>query len=324
MWILGLGFSGHYNRPALISVDIISGVYCIIEIAPIMCSFEVDADYDVSLPSANVDDSFHLHTDYMYFIMAAGKTDSNFFESENNHIESHYDLMHAFKSESHRMSDYNPYYVNIYLGCGENKGCIGYPQGCISNETCEAILSYEGVSDGRYDITIQGQEEDYVAFGFSDDTSMGSDGVIACRGDGIVEKYWNVAKGDVVIQSNPQDGIELISAGYEDGFVNCNFFLDALLSFEQQENFDLNEDYNFILFAKGPVNSTTNEISGHGPDRSNNATNGKVNFGKYNPFRLDAAVYPMCDDEKGCVGFPDGCLSTKDCVMLVTYKGTEY
>ena len=28
MWILGHGFSGHYNRLALISVDIISGVYC--------------------------------------------------------------------------------------------------------------------------------------------------------------------------------------------------------------------------------------------------------------------------------------------------------
>ena len=30
MWILGHDFSGHYNRLALISVDIISGVYCII------------------------------------------------------------------------------------------------------------------------------------------------------------------------------------------------------------------------------------------------------------------------------------------------------
>ena len=29
MWILGHGFSGHYNRLDLISVDIISGVYCI-------------------------------------------------------------------------------------------------------------------------------------------------------------------------------------------------------------------------------------------------------------------------------------------------------
>ena len=29
MWILGHDFSGHYNRLALISVDIISGVYCI-------------------------------------------------------------------------------------------------------------------------------------------------------------------------------------------------------------------------------------------------------------------------------------------------------
>ena len=29
MWILGHDFSGHYNRLALMSVDIISGVYCI-------------------------------------------------------------------------------------------------------------------------------------------------------------------------------------------------------------------------------------------------------------------------------------------------------
>ena len=29
MWILGHDFSGHYNRLVLISVDIISGVYCI-------------------------------------------------------------------------------------------------------------------------------------------------------------------------------------------------------------------------------------------------------------------------------------------------------
>ena len=28
MWILGHDFSGHYNRLALITVDIISGVYC--------------------------------------------------------------------------------------------------------------------------------------------------------------------------------------------------------------------------------------------------------------------------------------------------------
>ena len=28
MWILGHHFSGHYKRLALISVDIISGVYC--------------------------------------------------------------------------------------------------------------------------------------------------------------------------------------------------------------------------------------------------------------------------------------------------------
>ena len=30
MWILGHDFSGHYNRLALISVAIISGVYCIL------------------------------------------------------------------------------------------------------------------------------------------------------------------------------------------------------------------------------------------------------------------------------------------------------
>ena len=29
MWILGPGFSGRYNQLALISVDVISGVYCI-------------------------------------------------------------------------------------------------------------------------------------------------------------------------------------------------------------------------------------------------------------------------------------------------------
>ena len=29
MWILGHDFSGHYNRLDLISVDIVSGVYCI-------------------------------------------------------------------------------------------------------------------------------------------------------------------------------------------------------------------------------------------------------------------------------------------------------
>ena len=29
MWILGHDFSGHYNRLALISVEIISEVYCI-------------------------------------------------------------------------------------------------------------------------------------------------------------------------------------------------------------------------------------------------------------------------------------------------------
>ena len=32
MWILGHDFSGHYNRLALISMDIISGVYCITDI----------------------------------------------------------------------------------------------------------------------------------------------------------------------------------------------------------------------------------------------------------------------------------------------------
>ena len=31
MWIFGHEFSGHFNRVALISVDIISGVYCIVK-----------------------------------------------------------------------------------------------------------------------------------------------------------------------------------------------------------------------------------------------------------------------------------------------------
>ena len=45
MWILGHDFSGHYKRQALISVDIISGVYC-----SILKSQLKDFDWHVGVP----------------------------------------------------------------------------------------------------------------------------------------------------------------------------------------------------------------------------------------------------------------------------------
>lgn len=183
-------------------------------------------------------------------------------------------------------------------------------------------MSYAGLSEDVYAFEVMsvGSDFEWVGLGFSEDPYMPDTNVVICTAD-AVEANYNPDYSGPVLLTDPTYGIGNPSPQVIGDTLYCSFTRPATMSFpippddtdvlEQ----DLNSESYFVLLASG-------ELNGDGrPDIHSvfgNSTD-PVDFTMYNDF-VDGgdsnSFYSDCGQTKGCVGLPEGCVSSQSCQVL--------
>lgn len=217
---------------------------------------------------------------------------------------------------------------NIYTGCGKNKDCVGGPLGCIQSMNCRAIVALIP-SDDKYQFEMLAYGSKYVAFGLSHDNKMGDDGVIECVhqiSNGIesvnVYKSRNVPGRRQNRRVEGSTGVTLETTAVIDDAIYCEVTVDPVLKIENN-TYDLDRNDYFFLLAAG---SSLKNFSVGFHDVAFVSSDDKWKFGQLITARAADPFYDECGRTKTCLGSPDGCLTTRDCVAVATAraKGNRY
>ncbi|XP_019562157.1 putative ferric-chelate reductase 1 homolog isoform X1 [Aedes albopictus] len=149
----------------------------------------------------------------------------------------------------------------IYQGCGDTKGCFGFPEGCVESRNCRAVVATI-VQGERYIFEMKSgyNRPAYIAVGLSNDAKMGDDSVVECVPEqGTVNAYasWTFAGPyGVSRQGIAQNFIRLLEKSYVDGVIHCKVERDAVTTVKGQK-FDLiNEKYHLLLATGLKADST--------------------------------------------------------------------
>ncbi|XP_053677551.1 putative ferric-chelate reductase 1 homolog [Anopheles nili] len=149
----------------------------------------------------------------------------------------------------------------IYTGCGQNKGCFGFPEGCVDSVNCRAVVTI-AVLGSRYVFEMKSayNRPAYVAFGLSDDAKMGDDSVIECVPEqGTVNAYasWtSVGPYGSTRLGVPQNIFQVLEKSYNDGAIYCKLERDAVSTVKGQKFDLLNDKFHLLLAAGSSVEST--------------------------------------------------------------------
>lgn len=149
----------------------------------------------------------------------------------------------------------------IYRGCGENKGCFGFPEGCVETRNCRAVVATI-VQGERYIFEMKSgyNRPAYVAVGLSNDAKMGDDSVIECVPEqGTVNAYasWTFAGPyGVSRQGIAQNFIRLLEKSHVDGVIHCKVERDAVTTVKGQKFDMINEKYHLLLATGSEADST--------------------------------------------------------------------
>ncbi|KAK5612544.1 hypothetical protein CRENBAI_012029, partial [Crenichthys baileyi] len=138
-------------------------------------------------------------------------------------------------------------------GCGASKVCISQPADCdpASSSQCyfmSARLLSPGGPAVRYEIT--GTADGYVAFGFSDDQTMGNDDIYICGIDstGLVEVQHAFSTGRTAPQVQPLGNVSDVRALVQNGVLSCSFTSKNPISTQRSSGFS---SMFYLLFAYG-------------------------------------------------------------------------
>lgn len=149
----------------------------------------------------------------------------------------------------------------IYRGCGENKGCFGFPEGCVETRNCRAVVATI-VQGERYIFEMKSgyNRPAYVAVALSNDAKMGDDSVIECVPEqGTVNAYasWTFAGPyGVSRQGIAQNFIRLLEKSHVDGVIHCKVERDAVTTVKGQKFDMINEKYHLLLATGSEADST--------------------------------------------------------------------
>ncbi|XP_055603210.1 putative ferric-chelate reductase 1 homolog isoform X2 [Uranotaenia lowii] len=149
----------------------------------------------------------------------------------------------------------------IYQGCGDIKGCFGFPEGCVDSQSCQAIVATT-VQGERYIFEMKSgsKRPAYIAVGLSMDDRMGDDSVIECVPEqGTVNAYasWTFAGPYGVSREGiAQNFFRLLEKTYNDGEIYCRVERDAVSTVKGQK-FDLiNGKYHLMVAVGSKADST--------------------------------------------------------------------
>lgn len=149
----------------------------------------------------------------------------------------------------------------IYQGCGDTKGCFGFPEGCVDKQNCNAVVATV-VQGERYIFEMKSgyNRPAYIAVGLSNDAKMGDDSVIECVPEqGTINAYasWTFSGPyGVTRQGIAQNFFRVLEKRYSDGVIYCRVERDAVSTVKGQK-FDLiNEKYHLLLATGSSADST--------------------------------------------------------------------
>ncbi|CAJ0950661.1 unnamed protein product, partial [Mesorhabditis belari] len=141
--------------------------------------------------------------------------------------------------------------------CGQTKGCLFAPTGCVPSQDCRISFSYQVQNGQTLQMEISGQppnpQAGFVAVGFSKDNSMGDDSVSACvsnNGQTTGLLAYTPAKSITVKNSPVQTTIQ---ASATNGNLYC-VLRRQLGNTGDAQIFDLNGTY-YVLMADGPLDN---------------------------------------------------------------------
>ncbi|GFY75203.1 putative ferric-chelate reductase 1 homolog [Trichonephila inaurata madagascariensis] len=161
----------------------------------------------------------------------------------------------------------------MYEGCFESKGCFGTPGNCINNQDCLVLLSYTKQNDDiAFKLNGLLDNDEYMAFGLSNDPLMGDDNVFECvkrKGSLVARQSWNDGKSNVPRRELPRDSYE---AAEFNGYSSCQF-LSRYVTEANGKQFNLSNSTYYVLLAKGPMR---NERLGYHTQRL--ASQQSINF----------------------------------------------
>ncbi|KAJ6643374.1 putative ferric-chelate reductase 1 like, partial [Pseudolycoriella hygida] len=146
----------------------------------------------------------------------------------------------------------------VYDGCGTEKTCFGFPDNCLEEQSCRAVVTAAFVNE-KYVFELQSSVNGtrYVAFGLSKDEFMGSDSVIECIAEGgniTAHTSWNTPRTTF---ENTRQGVQqyiitLLNSSYTDGTLYCKVERQAVTTVIEK-TFDLDNDHFYYMVAIGSI-----------------------------------------------------------------------
>ena len=104
----------------------------------IYCKFSRHAHLDIEVPnSPNNSVEFDLNTMPFYLMIAEGPI-----SDDNGLIKYHTNK--SISSGNIDFSLYNSHLIEVYSGCGDQKGCWGDVEGCVKAKNCSLLTTYQG------------------------------------------------------------------------------------------------------------------------------------------------------------------------------------
>jgi hypothetical protein len=262
--------------------------------------------------------SFDLNSTPYYVMLATGPV------SATNH-QVQYHTKRAVTFQPVNLADFNPFIKPT----GENSGCYGRPKGCDCRSNCTLLRAeWRAKSLDTYSIIINGGTEDsYLAIGFPTAGEMGPAPVVVCAKAGGLSNgqqtaiYWNPPAGTPILvnDSSPADLVTVVAVDVVDGQLVCSLDLKAAFQIKtdgQNTSIitrDLNSEAYFVILATGPLKE--GELQQH-TERGH--TSSAVWWSDYNSFL--PISYHGCNETVGCEGLPVGCISARNCSVLLRYK----
>ncbi|XP_039277082.1 putative ferric-chelate reductase 1 homolog isoform X1 [Nilaparvata lugens] len=198
------------------------------------------------------DIKFDLDRSPYYLLLASGS------KVEPNGVGFH-NIAFATSPDKKRLSDLKSVKKDdpFYKDCNSLKNCFGFPDGCVDDQSCQAVVSVL-VQGQRYEFELKGETTSYIAVGLSQDQKMGGDSVMECVYDpntpsNVVKLFmsWNIPNDKKNTRARvQQSAVNLLSSSYEDGELYCKFTRDVRTTIEGT-TFDLANNKYFLLLAAG-------------------------------------------------------------------------
>ena len=146
------------------------------------CTFTRETETVITPPGLDTDFTFNLKNDSFYILLAYGPMsgDTLTYHTARSITSERINLFQAIANSTTTTTTTTTTTPSSggddenYNGCGETKGCFGYPDKCTDTKTCNILVTFNMNTDNSVDFTLSGPlgRKGYLAVALSQDTRM--------------------------------------------------------------------------------------------------------------------------------------------------------